>query len=106
MVHKATLKGNVFELTDIFQDYNDARLIENIAEIMKREGIWKKGFHIVFPSGGLEIVNYQDGFYQKDFEVFSSPNDIAFVGTSYGMLQKMRKTPAEIIDMNIELRKG
>jgi hypothetical protein len=104
MVHKIKRKKiseeEVLELTDIFQDFNDKNVAKNIEYLLRRHKLWSPKYKIVFPVGGLDIHNKDEDFYQKDFEVFSSHNKIALIGTAYGVVQM-----DEIIDMNVELKR-
>jgi hypothetical protein len=90
----------VYELWDIYEDFNEENLKRNIEYIMRREKLWSPKFKIVFPAGGLKIVDEEGKSYQYDFEVFSSPSKIKYYGTAYGNLIE-----GEIADMTIELKK-
>lgn len=108
MVHRIKknkkIEGEVFELHDIFEEYNDKTVRKNIEYMMRREKLWSPRFEVVFPVGALDVhkpeTKKESGFYQKDFTVFSSPMKMKYHGTSYGFISRN-----EMMDMNVELRR-
>lgn len=89
-----------FELWDILESYSDAKIIENIKYLMRRENLWKDGMSIIFPLGSYEYRDIED-FYQKDFEVFAEDmRTILYYGTAYGT--RLREFGV-FIDLTIEL---
>jgi len=80
MVHRRKprkkLRGEVFELTDIFDEYNNKNVAKNIEYVLRREKLWSPKHEVVFPVGALDV--FEDGVYQKDFEVYSKGNKKKF----------------------------
>ncbi len=95
---KKKIEGEVFELTDIFEDVNEKNVAKNIEYLLRRNKLWSPKYHVVFPAGGLQ--EEKDDSYQYDFEVFSSPNQMKYHGTAYGSTQL-----GEMLDMNVELKR-
>ena len=76
-----------FELYDVFEKLNERNLKKNIRYVLKREGIWKRGWRIVFPAGGLREEEESEGtlLFYYDFEIFAPDgNTILYYGTVFG----------------------
>jgi len=109
MVHRRKtrkkLTGEVFELTDIFDGYSDKNVAKNIEYILRREKLWSPKHGVVFPVGALDVskpeTKKESGFYQRDFEVYTTKDKKKYIGTAYGMISRK-----EIINMNVELRRA
>jgi hypothetical protein len=118
-----------FCLEDIFDSIDfkkgqfqnaDIVISENLRYILKREGFWNKKLKIVFPCGGNQDIDAENGSYQWDYEIFEGFNEIVANGTCYGncviVLKDKAKNKkwnykefadidyAEITDMQLELR--
>jgi hypothetical protein len=106
-----------FCLEDIFDSINfkdgvfkDADIVisQNIECILRREGFWNKKLKIVFPCGGNQDIDAENGSYQWDYEIFEGFNEIVANGTCYGgcttiLTDKQEINYIEITDMSLEL---